>query len=127
MGAWGLRFDQNDDAADWLAEFADEPSWEAVDSALSACSAEYVEAPECSMALAAAEVVAAGLGSPSSDLDEAVLEWATGNSSGAAGRRQAAQVALARIRDDSELNELWQEADEYADWQASVNETLARL
>ena len=127
MGAWGLRFDQNDDAADWLAEFADEPSWEAVDSVLSACSAEYVEAPECSMALAAAEVVAAGLGSPSSDLDEAVLEWATGNSSGAAGRRQAAQVALARIRDDSELNELWQEADEYADWQASVNETLARL
>ena len=127
MGAWGLRFDQNDDAADWLAEFADEPSWEAVDSALSACSAEYVEAPECSMALAAAEVVAAGLGSPSSDLDEAVLEWATGNSSGAAGRGQAAQVALARIRDDSELNELWQEADEYADWQASVNETLARL
>ena len=127
MGAWGLRFDQNDDAADWLAEFSDEPSWEAVDDALRASNAEYVEAPECSMALAAAEVVAAGLGSPSSDLDEAVLEWATGNSSGAAARRQPAQTALARIRDDSELNELWQEADEYADWQASVNETLARL
>ncbi len=127
MGAWGHLFDENDDAADWLAEFEDSPSWSLVDDALEGADADHVEAPEAANALAAAEVVAAGLGKASPRLESAVLEWAATGATEAAARRQRAIAAVTAIRDDSELRDLWQEADEYADWQASVNETLSRL
>ena len=127
MGAWGLLFDENDDAADWLGEFGDEPSWSSIDKALAAADADYVEAPDASAALAAAEVVAAGLNQPSARLDPEITAWAVQQANEAGGRRQQASAALVRIRDDSELSELWQESDEYLDWQTSVNETLARL
>jgi hypothetical protein len=130
MGAWGLLFNENDDAADWLAEFSDEPNWNLVDHALAAIpndTKEYVEAPECSQALAAAEVVAAAIGKPSTRLDDGISAWATDNTTGGEARADIARIALARIRDNSELQELWEESDEYADWQASVNETVSRL
>ncbi|WP_420382458.1 DUF4259 domain-containing protein [Novosphingobium sp.] len=127
MGAWGFQFDENDDAADWLADFVDAPSWEAVDHALAMTGSGYVEAPDASAALAAAEIVAAGLAKASPKLEIRMTEWASKNASDAVPRRQHAIDAVKRVRDDSELNELWQEADEYTDWQASVNETLSRL
>jgi hypothetical protein len=127
MGAWGYLFDENDDAADWLADFAESPSWAVVDRALAITDADYVEAPDASNALAAAEVVAAGLGKASPRLEGAVAEWATPQAGAAAARRELAIAAITIVRDGSELSELWQEADEYADWQASVNEALARL
>jgi hypothetical protein len=127
MGAWGHLFDENDDAADWLADFEDSPNWATVDEALAVTQANYIEAPNASNALAAAEVVAAGLGKASSRLEAGITEWASAHSTDAASRRVQAVAALTAIRDNSELQELWQEAEEYADWQTSVNETLSRL
>ena len=126
MGAWGTSFHENDDAADWLADFGDAPGWSTVDEAL-ACGDDYLEAPECSNALAAAEVVAAGIGKPSPHLDAAIAEWASRAPDEAEQRHAKAAEVVTRIRDDSELSELWQEADEYPDWQQAVNETLSRL
>lgn len=127
MGAWGLQFNENDDAADWIADFGDTPDWQAIDAAFEHCSGDYVEAPECSNALAAAEVVAAGLGKASPRLDGGLASWAMSMPEEAQSRRDMAVQALSRVRDDSELKELWEETDEFADWTASVNETLARL
>ncbi len=127
MGAWGLLFDENDDAADWLGEFEDSPSWSLVDEALAATGEDYVEAPESSNAIAAAEIVAAALGKASPRLASSITAWAKSNSDGAAERQQAAIATLKIVRDNSELSELWQESEEFADWQASVDETLSRL
>ena len=129
MGAWGLLFDENDDAADWLDEFSDDPSWDAVDRAFGVIAVEGadLEAPECCEALAAAEIVAAGVGKPSNRLGPEIAAWAQANAAGAASRQGPARHALGRIRGESELQELWQETDEFADWQASVDETLTRL
>jgi hypothetical protein len=129
MGAWGLFFDENDDAADWLGEFADGPSWELVDRALNPplLNGGYLEAPDCSQALAAAEVVAAANGKPSARLATEITKWAMDNAAGTDDRRENAQTVLTRIRDQSELQELWEEADEYAEWKASIDETLSRL
>ena len=126
MGAWGILFDENDDAADWLANFGDQPGWEAVDEAFTAADGDYIEAPDASQALAAAEVVAAALGRPSDRISE-TGKWAALNAAGAQDRKETARNLVARIRDDSELHELWQESDEYADWRQSVDETLSRL
>ena len=127
MGAWGLLFDENDDAADWLAEFGDAPDWSVVDQALNCADEDYLEAPDCSNALAAAEVVAAGIGKASPRLDPGIVEWARQAPDQAEARRQKAADVLSRVRDNSELSELWEETEEYADWQTSVNETLSRL
>jgi Domain of unknown function (DUF4259) len=129
MGAWGLLFDENDDAADWLGDFGDDPSWDSVDRAFGAVSIEgvYLEAPECCQALAAAEVVAAGNERPSPRLEPEIAAWARANGAGASSRRELAGRLLGKIRDASELQELWEESGEFADWQASVDETLSRL
>lgn len=127
MGAWGHLFDQNDDAADWLGEFVVAPAWSMVDEAFATIHVDYFEAPEASSALAAVEVVAAGLGKPSSRLDEAIVAWSRTHSAEAASRRQTAVAVATKVRDDSELNDLWQEADECADWKNAINETLSRL
>jgi hypothetical protein len=127
VGAWGLHFDENDDAGDWLAGFDDAPSWSVVDQALNLDAAGYLEAPECCEALAAAEIVAAGLGKASARLEPRFTAWAQENSDGANERRELARSSLARVRDGSELQELWEDTDEFADWQQSVDETVSRL
>lgn len=126
MGAWGLLFDENDDAADWLADFADAPNWAAIDEAF-ALDDDYVEAPEASNAVAAAEIVAAAVGHASPRLDGALKEWASKQTDEGSARRDNAIQALKRVRDDSELCELWQESEEFEDWKKSIDETLARL
>ena len=126
MGAWGLLFDENDDAADWLADFGESPAWLAVDQMLD-CDGAYLELPDCSNAIAAAEVVAAGIGKASPRLDASIASWASQSPEEAEKRRAKAAAVLLRVRDEGELSELWQESDEFADWQTSVNETLSRL
>ncbi len=127
MGAWGHLFDENDDAADWLADFAGEPAWDIVGDALAVADADYLDGTDAANALAAAEVVAAGLGKPSPRLDLAIADWASDEPGRARALRQSAILAVGRVREDSELQELWGESDEDSLWLASVNETMARL
>lgn len=62
MSVWGPRPEENDDAADWLADFADEPSIvalnDAFDAVLGAEKDDYLEITECAVAVAAAAVTA---------------------------------------------------------------------
>jgi hypothetical protein len=61
MSIWGPLPVENDDAADWMDEFSEEPTVaalkEAFDDVLSTDSDEYLEIPECSISIAAASVV----------------------------------------------------------------------
>ena len=127
MGTWGLHFDENDDAADWLGDLADEPDWQAVDQALAVTDADYLDSGDASNALAAAEIVAAGIGKASPRLEQDLVDWAADQPAEARERRQDAILALRRVCEDSELQELWQESGELGKWQALVDETLARL
>jgi hypothetical protein len=126
MGAWGLLFDENDDAADWLADFADAPDWSIVDAALTLAD-DYVEAPDASNALAAVEIVAAAKGNPSPRLAPEIVAWAAGQADATAQRLAAANAVAVRVRNDSELSELWEETEEFEDWKKSVDETISRL
>ena len=129
MGAWGHQFDENDSASDWLDEFAVAQNWPFVQSALQdALSAayEYLEADEGSAALAAAELVAAGLGKASSRLSPDLSLWARDNAAGANELKTIASEAVLSVRDGGELHELWHEGDAN-DWLASVDDLHSRL
>ena len=133
MGAWGIQSFANDDAMDWLPILESSDDFTAVHDALDAVAdsgGDYLEAPECSVALAAAEVVAAMRGRASPDLPAKVMAWVEARG----GQMDPALVDLGRravdaVRGRSELSELWDEADpEDRDaWRAVVADLRARL
>lgn len=130
MGAWGAGSFENDDAMDWIAGVAESRDRAAISTALDAAAGATgcLEAPECSEALAAAEVVAAGLGRPSGDAPEEVAtvvahfpseKWSE--------LLDLARRAVTRVRNESELRDLWKEADSLDEWLERVDELRARL
>ena len=137
MGAWGHAIFDNDDAADWVYELeasaGDELLERTLASVATAGAGEYVEAPDGAAALAAAEVVAASLTSSRDVLvaggsyAEGALRWVEAN--GATVRPSLAPLALAalrRVRDSSELRELWDDAGA-DDWLAELASLERRL
>ncbi|MBD5654748.1 MAG: DUF4259 domain-containing protein [Candidatus Eremiobacteraeota bacterium] len=61
MGAWEAGPFDNDDAADFVADFDDAPSVASIEASLekiaSAPADDYIEAPDCSRAVAAAALI----------------------------------------------------------------------
>jgi len=129
VGAWGTGSFENDDAADWigqlnnlaaadlsgiLAQAADDPA--------------YLEAPAASTAVAAAEVVAALSGSPAAGAPPAIAEWTQKNRQALTAELKALAVrALERVRRNSEVKDLWMEADGLNDWIAAIQDLQARI
>lgn len=95
MGTWGAGSFENDEAAVWRAELTLTPDESAIEEGLRAVADasddEDVEDPESQIAIAAAEVVAAVKGRPSSSLRDDSAEWARKR-----GATSADVLALAR-------------------------------
>ena len=130
MGAWSHEPFGNDDAGDWVSELSESKDLSAIQSALDAVTddaEDYLEAPECSAALAAAEVVAALLGKPTASLDEEAAAWVVGKPQPAPELVTKAKRAVTSVLKSSELQELWAESTDYAQWQAVTNDLLGRL
>jgi hypothetical protein len=132
VGAWGHGAFENDDAADWVYELVSAADLEFVREALRsvAGSANYVEVPEGCIGLAAAEVIASACESPSTSTPPAVSQWLAGHSDSLhEGDRSLAIAAVDRVlAQDSELAELWQDADgSTPTWLNGVRDLRARL
>ncbi|HXG08753.1 MAG TPA: DUF4259 domain-containing protein [Gemmataceae bacterium] len=129
MGAWGHGSFENDDALDWVGELEGaedtEPISEAFDAVLEA--EDYLEAPEASRGIAAAEVVAALIGQPAAKLPGEVTSWLVGKKPPKPALVQKAQRVVKRILKNSELKELWAESEDSAKWQQEVEGLLHRL
>ena len=130
MGAWGPGNFENDDALDWVGDLTkSRTDWSLVRSTLAAVAkAEYPQAPEGSCALAAAECVAVGRGKPPGTPAPADLAaWCARNRLGCTEElRVLALRTVQRIRDKSELRELWGESED-ADWDDVVGDLERRL
>jgi hypothetical protein len=132
MGAWGHGSFENDDAMDWLQEFEDDPVG-AVETAFEAVTAlsdgDYLEAPDASVALAAAEIVAAARDGDTSGLPDNVGTMLTPHQSELTEDEllDSARRAVTRVLKDSELKELWQDSPDRKAWQDGVRNLLSRL
>jgi hypothetical protein len=132
MGTWGTEIFANDDAMDWIAALEETDDMDVVERALRTVNDAdgYLEAPDCSVALAAAEVVATILKKPGPDVPSEVFEWIA-----RVGREippslpDDARRALDRVGADSELLELWEEAGDpgLGAWRATLTELRGRL
>ncbi len=125
MGAWGMGTFENDDAMDWIAGFCESPADEELRTTLRAAADAdgYLEAPDASNALAAAEVVAALKGAPtvSAIVVEDYLPVIARSGIPVTGELVALVLrAIDRVASDSELKELWDEVEDAPAWRAEV-------
>ena len=120
MGAWGHGSFDNDDAQDFMFELVEASESSLLEAAVTAVDVdENLEAPECSIALAAAEIVAAIHLENFEELPEEVRAWIEEFQIEVTTEQvSAAAVAVAKIRVDSELQELWEDSEEYDEWLA---------
>lgn len=127
MGAWGYLPFENDDALDWLDELEGGGA-DVLREALEKTGDGYVGAPEGSVAVAAAEVIAASQGRPPGELPENVADWVTGH--GAEITAEDVEMAVDAVErvagEESELAELWDDADE-PEWRESLEDLTERL
>jgi hypothetical protein len=132
MGAWGSDSFKNDDASDWVADFCDAPDQTLIANTLSAIANmdadEYLEAPDCSVGIAAAELVAALKSASNPNLSEDTKKCLSSLGIKADPSLVAlALKAMERIRTNSELKELWDESETPEDWYQSVSSLEKRL
>ena len=129
MGAWSHTSFGNDDALDFIAE-VEEDGEPAIANAFEVVNFlkpdDYLEASDASVALAAAELVAARGGKPPADFPPqaaAVVARIENRNT----LTTEATKAVRRILDYSELKELWAESQEFDKWRADVQDLLERL
>lgn len=129
MGAWGTRSFENDEAKDWAAgldKIAPEELTRILTQA--ADDPEYLEAPAAYVAVAAAEVVAALSGAPAEEAPAGIVDWARAHPQVfTPGLKALAIRTLERVRRNSEVKDLWMQADGLNDWIAAIGELQGRL
>ena len=144
MPGWGTGSFENEDAQSFLGRL----NSLGIDDlrpilARAADQEDYLEAPESSIAVAAAEVVAAlvvaakvvaakeeapSFAAPRQLVDWISKNWTSKNKAGAPPDLvELARRAVERVRTNSELKDLWLEADGLNEWSAALRELTARL
>jgi len=126
--AWGTGSFQNDYAADWLAKLGTiAPDDLTQIFAQAADHPGYLEAPAASIVVAAAEAVATLTGAPGNGVPPEIIKWTTNRQASTPELIALALRALQRVRKDSELKDLWLEADGLNDWIAAIQDLQTRV
>lgn len=126
MGTWPHEPFGNDSANDWAYDLEECTDFSLVISALkrAADSEGYLDADAAVDAVAAAEVLAKALGrgTQSDVYTEKLDAWLASISATPSPELSVlAQRALARVlAPESELRELWEDSDDFAQWESSV-------
>ena len=133
MGAWGAGVFENDDACDYVSEVIGDRDLKRLHATLGRVANfgdEYLEAPEASEALAAADIVARLKGNwGQRDAYTAKLDTWVEQSRLSPGTDMivAARNAVQRVvTEPSELMELWEEGDA-TEFRQAVDELASRL
>ena len=129
MGGWGTGSFENEDAQDFLGQLKSlgiDDLRQILARAADQC--DYAEARESSVAIAVAEVIAALKGMPASKIPREIADWTSATSGGySADLDELARRAVSKIRSNSELKDLWLEADGLNEWSAGLRDLEQRL
>ncbi|NHQ94169.1 DUF4259 domain-containing protein [Janthinobacterium lividum] len=136
MGTWATDAFGNDYAMDWAQDLHEYKTLELVETTLDNVidsTESELEAPFAAEALAALEVIARLQGQPGEGEDDPatqeVDEWvAACKKKVTPPLLEKARLAFERITaETSELRQLWQDSEHFADWQADVAALRARV
>ncbi|WP_374334300.1 DUF4259 domain-containing protein [Leeia sp.] len=131
MGAWSHEPFGNDDALDWVYELEESEGFSVIEQAFEAALAaeDYLDVTDGCNAVAAAELLAKLLGKGTVEYyPEHAEAWLQRmDTPPSAALLAKARQALARVQgEDSELKELWDEAED-EEWLPSVKAIEAAL
>jgi len=133
MGAWGTGHFDNDTACDWVYELEDATDLKPLERAIGAVFAdpEGIDADVGAEALAAIDTLARlnGKFGVQNAYTEGVDHWVSHMQLRPPQKLiEKARQALALIQSEqSELCELWSESEDFAAWQAEVQDLSTRL
>lgn len=132
MGAWGVGSFENDNACDWACDLEDAEDLSVVRTAFdNVFEDDYVDRDVAAPGIAACEVLAALKGNPITKYEAypSVNDWVKAHpQSVPADLVSKAHLVLDRIlAADSEMNELWEESDNYENWKSAVDDLRTRL
>jgi hypothetical protein len=129
MAGWGTRSFENEDAQNWLGQLKSLGIDDLKQIFLRAADqSDYLEAPDASVVVAAAEAVAALKGAPSEKLPREIADWTSQNKAVVpSDLNELAVRAVEKVRRNSELKDLWLEADGLNEWTAALQDLQTRL
>jgi Domain of unknown function (DUF4259) len=128
MADWGTSSFENDDAQAFLAELHAKEPVELRRILTHAADVDYLQGPECRVVVAAAEIIAIAKGAPPQSVPRPIAEWIS-RTEGApsAEMNELARQAVNKVRLNSELKDLWLEAEGLNDWSAVLQNLEQRL
>ncbi len=129
MGGWGAGSFENDDAQNFISALQTlEPAELQRILARAADHEDYLNASDSSTTVAAAEVVATAKGNPPQAVPKQIAEWVSKvEGAPSAEMLDLARRAVERVRANSELKDLWLEAEGLNEWSAALHDLEGRL
>ena len=125
MGAWGVGNYSNDTALDFVGEIS---GGKDIENAMNDVLSGEIDADAACMALAAADIAASSIDRHAADTPDEVVEFVQSLSCDRDGLLALARKAVKAVEKNSELAELWEEAeDEYEEWSNVLKDLLKRL
>jgi hypothetical protein len=129
MAGWGTGSFENEDAQNFLKRLS---SLEIDDLrkilARAADQDDYLEASESSGVVVAAEIVATAKGEPPETVPLQIVEWVSKiEGAPSAEMNELARRAVNKVRVNSELKDLWLEAEGLNEWSAALRDLEGRL
>jgi Domain of unknown function (DUF4259) len=128
MGGWGTGSFENDEAQNFLGRLNSVEVGDLKQMLANAADRDYVDAPESSVVIAAAEVVATAKGNPPQAVPSQIAEWVS-RIEGAPSPEMSelARLAVYKVRTNSELKDLWLEAEGLNEWSVALRDLEERL
>jgi len=129
MPGWGTGSFENEDAQSFLNELSSRTPEDLKQTLARAAEGEdYLQASESSVVVAAAEIVATAKGASPQTVPRQIAEWVRQfEGAPSAEMNELARRAVNKVRVNSELKDLWQEAEGLNDWSASLRDLEGRL
>jgi Domain of unknown function (DUF4259) len=133
MPGWGMGSFENEDAQTFLRRLNSLGVDDLRQMLTHAADQDYLEAPESGAVVAAAEVVAALVAAVSDEASSPatppqILDWISKSKAVAPPDLvEAARHAVESVRSNSELKDLWLEAEGLNEWSAALRDLKERL
>jgi hypothetical protein len=132
MGAWGAGSFENDMALYWLEVFCSASNKDelllSMLETITDVGDEYLDAADCSSCITAAEVIASLKNSPNPNFPHDSKQCVSESGiSPDASLVELATKAVARVKANSELKELWDESENPGEWYSALGDLEGRL
>ena len=128
MAGWGTGSFENEHAQKWLGQLSSLRIDDLQKIFASAVEADYLEAPDASVIIAAAEVLAAANAMPNLHVPNEISAWVGPNPAPPNPELLRLSLqAISKVRSNSELRDLWLQADGLNEWTAAIRDLERRL